>query len=343
MSSRLSVVLLISVLTIQAVACAPPTLEPMDQLTYYVQEGDTVESIAAKYGISEPALRQANDMSYEQIVEPKQPLRIPIPTNGPQITSGPKTAIPRTTSRGSDNSCFQSVSDIEQPYSDYLPLATGNFWTYHRTVLQDVHTWEAYQILSEGTVRTAVMTVPGITSGDSEETYRVIGPADQLGLWEIEVSAPLSRDGRYGGGYTKPDRIMWGRMPSSEDIIEIDEILTQESYFEGTKKYRGVLLAQSLIEGAEATLMLSGSDTTYTASSTWTEITVPAGTFSCTLEMVTQVESDFASWKTYSYYAPGVGLVKEMQVDDSGRSAYTLELVQYQVSGMQMETGKPGS
>lgn len=340
MSNRLSLVSLVWILAILMVACASPNPEPESQLTYYVQEGDTVESIADKYDTSESELRLANGLPPDEPVERGQPLIIPAPSNRTRSTARPTGApseVPEQISRG----CFQAVSNSEQPYSNYLPLNTGNYWTYRRTVLQEVHTWEAYRTLNEGTVTFVVMAVPGIRPGDSEETYRVLAPGDEIGLWKMEVSDTLSRDGRYGGGYTKPDQILWGRVPSSEDIIEINEILIKESYFEGTKKYETVLLAQSLIEGAD--VMLSNSKVTYAASSTWAEITVPAGTFPCTLEMVTQVVSDFASWKIYSYFAPGVGLVKEMQIDDSGQAAYTMELVEYHVSTVETGEAAPES
>lgn len=337
MLKRLSLVSLVWVLAILMVACAPPNPEPENQLIYYVQEGDTIKSIADKYDISESELRLANDLPPDKPVGRGQPLIIPVTSNKARNTARP-TAAPLEVQEQISRGCFQAVSNLEQPYSNYLPLNTGNYWTYHRTVLQDVYTWEAYQTLNEGTVTFVVMTVPGIQPGDSEETYRVLAPDDEIGLWKMEISDPLSRDGRYGGGYTKPDQILWGRVPSSEEIIEIDEILIKESYFEGTKKYETVLLAQSLIEGAEVTLMLSNSKVTYAVSSTWTEITVPAGTFPCTLEVVTQVVSDYASWEIFSYFAPGVGLVKEMQIDGSGQAAYTMELVEYHVSTA--ETGE---
>lgn len=109
---RLSIVPLVCVLVVLATACASPDPEPQaSQLTYYVQEGDTVESIADKYDISEPELRSANGLSSDESVAPKQSLLIPLSVNKPQATARP-TAQP-----------IQTISSLHAPTSEE-PLPT---------------------------------------------------------------------------------------------------------------------------------------------------------------------------------------------------------------------------
>lgn len=77
--------------------------------------------------------------------------------------------------------------------------------------------------------------------------------------------------------------------------------------------------------GAEATLQLHRR-VTYRALAERATVHVPAGAFAGCLAMVMTVEAPTQRWQTTSHDVPGVGLVREEQVDRQGRTTYTLEL-----------------
>jgi hypothetical protein len=216
-----------------------------------------------------------------------------------------------------------------------LPLAEGNKWVYKKTVSRKVFAWEAYGKLGEDSVTFARGTPPDIPLGESEETFTVVGKVDEDGLefWEIAVSSPTARDGRYGSWLTTPDRILWGGTYSDEQVVEIQEIMISESVFEGEKRHHGLLLLEPLVEGKQAEVQFMNA-ISFTASFESANIQVPAGNFETCLEMITQVKGsdDQEGWTTISYYAPGVGLVAEVQLDDQDQPTYTLELLRYELN-----------
>jgi hypothetical protein len=233
------------------------------------------------------------------------------------------------------SSCVKPVMDSSQLASNFLPLAIGNKWVYQKTISQDVFAWEAYQVKGEKIVTFAVGTPPNMPSGTSQETYLIIDTINENGLqyWELQVSDSKARDGRYGSWYTKPDRILWGRVPSSEHLVEIDEVMTTRTgFFTDEKRHEGVLLLEPLQSGVKATIQQVGLDEVQvTALPELANVETPAGKFPCSFEMITEVKTDQYQWTTYSYYAPGVGLVKEVQKDDKGNVTYVMELTGYEL------------
>jgi hypothetical protein len=254
----------------------------------------------------------------------------------PQALTNPSAADISTSS----SLCGKPVANADQLQSNYLPLAVGNQWQYKRTILRDIYAWEGYAEEKEdgkSELQFLVGQPSGFAPGESTETYIITGTVEKGGLqfWEVQVSSPQARDGRYGGVYTQPDRILWGRVASSAEIIEIDEILTQEAgYFIGAKREERILVVEPLIQdNVQATLSHTRlPEIQYTALPDLTQVDVPAGKFSCSVEVVTKVDTDQFKWETHSFYAPHIGLVKEVQYDDAGKVTYTLELVQYKLS-----------
>ena len=222
----------------------------------------------------------------------------------------------------------------EPTQSKYLPLSSGNKWVYRKTVLRKVFAWQAYGKVGQSTVTFARGTPPNILPGESEETFTVTDKVEENGLelWKIAVSSPTARDGRYGSWLTTPDTILWGRVPSSEHVIEIDEILVSQSVFEGERRHRGILLVETLVKGTEATLQ-SLKPVKFVASAKSVDAEVPAGRFKGCLEITMKVEGtgDQEGWTTYSYYAAAVGLVRELQKDDRNNTTYILELIRYEL------------
>ncbi len=231
--------------------------------------------------------------------------------------------------------CERPPADASQPQSTYLPLAIGNEWVYTRTVSQGVFSWEAYRESGKDEITLAAAPSPDIPVGESEETYLITNMVEEDGYqhWEVKVSDSKARDGRYGSLLTKPDKVLWGRVDSSEHLIEIDELLIKlKGHFSNEKRHSRILVIEPLQEGVEARLSGVGLEAVlYTVPPQLVDVEVPAGKFPCSLEMNMLVEADQRSWETRSYYASHVGLVKELQRDEMGNLTYTMELAKYEL------------
>lgn len=223
------------------------------------------------------------------------------------------------------------TAKVDAAGSAYLPLATGNTWRYRRTVSRPVLSYEVYTDLAANKVQFIVGAPPDIPLGVSQETYRVSGPFEgKPAQWEIEVSDPLARDGRYGGFYTHPDQIVWGRVVSAEEVVELDEVLSVTGgYFIGPQEQSAPLVIDPVLHELEVTLSSAPERMLYTAKAGKTAVSVAAGDFDCVLEVDTQVLDAEWGFTTKSYYAAGVGLVQEAQYNQAGQLTYALELVAY--------------
>lgn len=229
------------------------------------------------------------------------------------------------------SSCRKPATKASQATSNFLPLVAGNTWTYAKTVSDEVFSWEAYSPKNSTEVTLAIGAPPDLQVGKSAETYRITRIVQESGFEfaEVEVSSATARDGRYGAWYTKPDRILWGRVPSSEHLIEMDEVMiANATVFQDERRFQQILLAEPFESGVEATLQQL-SAVKQVVSADLVDVTVPAGHFPCTLVVTTAVENQETKWLTYSFYALGVGLVKEVQQNSSGETTYDLELTQY--------------
>jgi hypothetical protein len=70
-----------------------------------------------------------------------------------------------------------SGSGASSPQSHFLPLAVGTTWPYRKSVIKDVHAWEAYSVVGNDTVQFGWGTSTGIQPGRSTETFKVAGLA----------------------------------------------------------------------------------------------------------------------------------------------------------------------
>jgi len=167
-------------------------------------------------------------------------------------------------------------------------------------------------------------------------------------FWEIGVEPANARDGRYEsipGTALTVEKILWGRVPSSEHIIEIDEVIVRviarSPIFEGTevREERPILL-EPKTAGMEVRIAPSWDGSSFhptpvnmevKASLQEVDIVVPAGTWREVLEVTTDIKPDEANkWTIISYYVQGVGLVKEVQFDPEGSESYRLELESFE-------------
>lgn len=227
--------------------------------------------------------------------------------------------------------CPHPTIKLEQLESTYLPLATGNTWTYDKTVTSQVFAWEAYTAENTGQTQMIVGPPENVTTGKFEETYQIIGETDKPGLWEVAVPDTAARDGRYGGLVNRPDTILWGRVPSNKEVIQINEVMFWESAFQGHVEQSIIFLVETHLPDMEVTMTPPPGHVTYITRVQPIPITTPAGSFPCTLEVIMQVDGEPYQWTTTSYFAPGVGLVKEYQLNEKGRQTYIMELTHYEL------------
>jgi hypothetical protein len=237
------------------------------------------------------------------------------------------------------------------PSSIFFPLAAGDTWTYRRVVAegQKVLFWDAYP--SNGSTFTEWGPHPDIAPGVTEETYQVTGRVDSptwdllfpdgaptthtvIPFWYVSVTPDTARDGRYKGLMTHPDQILWGRAASSPYLIQIDELLVHNcsacAPIDETKVFTRIPFVEVLVPGNSVKITRYVAVTLEVPIQRF-QITVPAGTFDDCVRATETVTTDDVSWTLDSYYAPGVGLVSETQVDASGVTRYVLELSTYNV------------
>ena len=222
--------------------------------------------------------------------------------------------------------------------SQYLPLNEGNKWVYRKTVPSG-STVYVIQPWPQGKESSFVMGPSQIKPGVFSETIRVKKKrVDSKGResWEIEISPKTSRDGRYGAGVASgPDTLLWGRVVSSGAIIQIDEtFIFAPTVFQDERQRKIPLLIEPFTPRVEASIINGIGE--YTSKSQRSTVKVPAGLFKDCLEMNiavkenSEVRTTGPGWITVSHYAPGVGLVKEIQKNSEGAMTYLLELVEYE-------------
>ncbi|TAL70167.1 MAG: hypothetical protein EPN82_06010 [Bacteroidetes bacterium] len=202
--------------------------------------------------------------------------------------------------------------------------------------------------------------VPFIIKGETTESYEITNKnfKDNNFYWEIQIDDILQRDGRYYRGNEKDPsvfhghdipKIFWVNLKIDTKFRAIQEnIIYNELGFknldeqDGKHNYgyteRQIILFPVINNNYELykihysfyDIELLGfiSDT----------INVPAGTFkNCllvkqesNLELCEQLGLNYRI--TYSYYAPDVGLIKEIQQDEYGNIIYKLELESYNIN-----------
>ncbi|MFH0978351.1 MAG: hypothetical protein V1837_03540 [Candidatus Woesearchaeota archaeon] len=248
---------------------------------------------------------------------------------------------------------------ITKEESKYFPLAKGNTWTYVRNLLrpQEVSSYYEATVLSQGEgdapAGSNVFWVEHLSSEakkTSTETYTITGLKREG--FEVERSAADVRDGRYDitSDLDTFPKVFWTYYNAC----------VKESYTEGSKKagHRNIwrftaVLDPGTIVGRHKNPRWHVAAIEYDKS-----ITVPAGRFGNILKNVTLVfgtniadvifkdakpiyQKDRRAdncFMTVVYYAPKVGLVKEVQYNREGKETYTLELQSFNVKNFLKQT-----
>ena len=254
--------------------------------------------------------------------------------------------------------CVEEDTTVSTPTpkeQNYLPLAKGNTWTYERTVEdpEKVYIWRHLVCLQTGHTYTARGLgfkknddIP--KKGIEKYTVENRGKIDGKEFWEINISTLYARDGRYQFVGHPAERILWGRISTGETDLRswVEERINYgfaplSPCMSGLSYSKTVHQAWFLLEPREdLEVSTEYGLTTITATANRIDILTPAGKFPKCLEVITEVASEDETkkssdigmgWTTYSYYAPNVGLVKEVQKDYKGDTTYTLELIDYKL------------
>lgn len=261
------------------------------------------------------------------------------------------------------SACSRQGDSAPLDPQSYLPLAPGNRWTYQRTVAPDKKVFcYADQVLVLPNGKKAIFfTVNAVTdlSTRSTETYSVTGRAGASEIWggdfwSVAVDGQKARDGRFvafaKGRYSSSEAktIKWGY--AGDCLIEQMEGIstqTQDDRKAAFGRIMGLLAPDTHVDQERG----DGKPQEWVVNTLkrTTTVTVPAGTFNNCLECVTTVRIDgatefaslskvtaeekeaFGKFTTTAYFAPHIGLVKEIQTDSHGKEVYRLELESYSV------------
>jgi len=244
-------------------------------------------------------------------------------------------------------SVYSEEGNVSQ-MQDYLPLCTGNSWTYIHVEEPGriIRNW-AEVVLKGGLIYSVRGRKP--SSGSTKTEVYTVGDSitlDQIRFWNIEIknSASDARDGRYHHIPEPPRLLLWGkRLLDDGSLLSIvEERIVRYSTMTSIPseaEHRAELLIAPERQGIR--VIAGRGIAEMICLPNRITINTPAGEFTNCITMVTRVEPEEGSsdddvesgWESYSYYAPGVGLVKEVQKDLDDNVNYTLELKSYNITG----------
>jgi len=184
------------------------------------------------------------------------------------------------------------------------------------------------------------------------ETYKV-DAHDKSGAWQISItSVPSSgkpRDGRYIGA----SKILWGRTSTGANTAthQVYETIVHDPEGFGPNKELLRLPAMdchwlapswktTVPRGRHTAALWStsvGGCVVDYSTNRITTVKVAAGAFhNCVVTKevrgVMGQDAPRTAYTTYSFFSPGVGLVKEVQKDEAGEVLYTMELKSYHLA-----------
>ena len=203
----------------------------------------------------------------------------------------------------------------------------------------------------------------------STERYSVTGQekAGDDSFWVIDVKGECPRDGRYYRHGTPAEKVLWGRLsakgPRGSSMTFFQERVhygMDYDSFSGprySREHHATMLIIPDLPGSSLSMNVEPAEVA--CLGTTESVKVPAGTFNNCLVMLTTLppegigdlrdrmpklpagmevpppkENDFTrGWTTKTYFARGVGMVKEVQVSWDGRETYRLELKKYNIAG----------
>jgi len=227
----------------------------------------------------------------------------------------------------------------------YLPLNKGNRWKYLRKI--------NHNLLEEDFMSSARLEpdkfyiAPFESDRLDEESFEEYIVGDKVLIennpyWEIKVNPDNARDCRYEGAV----KILWGKVPPGEKKevkILFNEWIT---YNPDAKKFEILKMWYEIKKWEHISPFLLDADPdelegrltleeitfkeNLIISGNSVKIQVPAGIFENCLEIIREFIGK--GWKTYSYFAKNVGMVKEVRKKANGDIIYSLELMDFTIA-----------
>ena len=179
---------------------------------------------------------------------------------------------------------------------------------------------------------------------ESVETYTITEEID-LEIWAVDIIGENPRDGRYNSGEGGVSKVSWSYSEDgvSECIASRHMSYDCESDALMALLKKGIVIYYSKDEETPPYWAIGSPDHGDT-------VQVQAGVFmdcirNCTMVYGSNIldvvergsvpdfqDRDFGCFRTETYYARGVGMVKEVQYNTNGDKTYELELVSFSLS-----------
>ena len=229
---------------------------------------------------------------------------------------------------------------FEREWQNLLPLSEDNEWEYKITIPVGGDFY-FFDIITRPYPGAHTRQVTGLIlpePGEYSLKFVVTNETEDLGYikyWRIQIEKDSL--GIYNSRSKDIESVWWGYHIQTDEMVEkleYEPVWTDE--FSGTGLFFMKPEGTTISEGF-------GNKTPFMYSTRLSnqDVTIPAGKFSNCWVFVRRKPSagepdiDFPpslGFKTYSYYAPDVGLVKQYQEDSEGHSLYTMELKSYKVT-----------
>ncbi len=244
--------------------------------------------------------------------------------------------------------CSQGSSGQSGKREDFFPLKVGNYWEYQVRILnqgdflvvrQHIGKRAPVAFVRVGT-RDGTFVVAFEISNVNRDLFGLRVRKDELGLFAGVKDQLHLVNARVGDPMVAAE--------SASRVVEL-QVMKENPYIHSKGfrvilgvRYMDVILLYGVPKGGREGWLYIAPEKERVA------VTVPAGTFASCRKLVMETWPERGGlgpvirkeeekiplrkgWKTTSYFAPGVGLVKSEQRDKSGKLLSVMELVSYRV------------
>lgn len=206
----------------------------------------------------------------------------------------------------------------KEDFETYFPVQKGNLWEYRLTIPPG----GSYSIIQ----------------WDSEGGNKIITSEEQgTSLEEYEIE-DIIEDLPAKRRYKIDGKSLWGSLywdvQVGDDMVQVDEVDKPSSVllFGGIPKRRTIYFGGPPPPNSSKKLLQKDVVPTYKRHDKIYRVRVPAGEFSDCIEIIEEAKLKNGGLRTYSYYAPAIGIVLRYQTDLDGNPKSYMELVKYQIA-----------
>lgn len=265
----------------------------------------------------------------------------------PAKRAAPSDSDARPTPAAADKNTYLDMS-----VESLMPLKLGNSWTYDWkfTSKSKDPVLNGLQFYSYGDGPSCTARIFGQSYADHTETYKIVRQDKDHFFFNVtgsnSVKTRLLRDGRYGDAV----EYCWTRWQKND--VGVTESIKRPwntpamGLLDGKPKPENDLPRDDrnvlMFPHKDGKIIKNRIEYTYTNSIRWIydsldlrSVTVPAGTFDGCVSVRAQLLEDKdpknpkVAFETQSWWAPGVGMVKEIQTTPDGDTVYEMQLQSY--------------